>query len=83
VTATGLKPRGIFRELVAVRIPDLQLFRQPGEQRATGILHHERAFAVFALEALFNPAPQKLRKELQAKADAQHRQAERKEGFIR
>ena len=31
VTATGLKPSRNFRELVAVRIPDLQLLRQFGE----------------------------------------------------
>ncbi len=34
VTATGLKPVGQLRQLVAVRIPDLQRLRQLGEQRA-------------------------------------------------
>ena len=83
MTATGLKPFGNFRELVAVGIPDLQRLRQFCEQRAASILHRERAFAVFALLAFLDLAAEKLREQLHAVADAEHRHAELKNVFVR
>ncbi len=78
-----LEAVGDFRELVAMRIPDLQRARQFGEQRAARILDRERALAVFALQSFFDLAAEELREQLHAEADAEHRQAERKNVFVR
>ena len=79
----GFETVGNFRELVAVGIPDLQRLRQFGEQRAACVLHRERAFAVFALLAFLDLAAEKLREQLHAEADAQHRHAELENIFVR
>ena len=78
-----LEPVRQFRELVAVRIPDLQRFRQPAEQRARRVLHRERALAVFTLQALLDLAAEKLGEQLHAVADAEHGHAERENIFVR
>ena len=69
----GLEAARKFRELVAVRIPDLQRLGQSGEQRAGRIFHRERALAVFALETLLDFAAEEVRQDLHAVADAQDR----------
>ena len=57
VTAAEVKPRGSRVSFVAVRIPDLQRFREICEQRATTAGHPQlRPFAVFAFEAFLDLA---------------------------
>ncbi len=70
-------------KFVAVRIPDLQRFREICEQRATTAGHPQRPFAVFAFEAFLDLAAQKLGQQLHAVADAEHGQAEGKDFFVR
>ena len=65
-----------FRQLVAVRIPDLQFPGQIGEQGAGRVFDRERALAVFALLAWLDLAAEKLGQDLEAVANAQHRNAE-------
>ena len=72
-----------FRELIAVRVPDLDLPRQAVKEYARRILHGERALAVFALLAFLDPAAEELREQLHAVADAKHRHAERENVFVR
>ena len=63
VAATGTKPCGSLRELVAVGVPDLSDFGQLGEQRAGRVLHRERALAVLALLAVLDLAAEELRQQ--------------------
>ncbi len=60
-----------FRELVAVRIPDLQLPGQIFEQGARRVLYRERALAIFAFPAFLDAAAKELRECLDPVANAQ------------
>ena len=72
-----------FRELVAVRIPDLELRRQSAEERARRILDLQHALAVFAFLAFLDLAAEELREQLHAEANAEHRHAEAENGLVR
>ena len=74
----GLEAARQFRELVAVRVPDLELFAAIRETARTTVLDRERALAVFALLAFLDLAAEELREQLHAEADAEHRHAEAK-----
>ena len=65
-----------------MRVPDLQGLRQVGEQGAGAVFDAERAFAVFAFLARLDLAAEILGQELQAVANAQHRDAELEDGGV-
>ena len=79
----GLESVGELGQLVSVGVPDLERLRQLVEQSAAGVLDRERALAVFALEPFLHPAAEKLREQLHAKTDAQHRHAQVEDVLIR
>ena len=72
----GVKAFWKTRELVAVRIPDLQFLRQPREQWAAAVFDGQGPFAVFALLAGLDFAAEIMSEELDAKTDAKDREAE-------
>jgi len=61
VTATGLKPRGSFVSLSPWEFQTWSCSGNPRNSGARGILHPERALAVFALLAFLDPAAKILR----------------------
>ena len=73
--ASGLEARGQPGELVAVRVPDAQLAREPGEQGA-GPLHREHAVAVLARLTRRDLTAEKVPHQLHAIANAEDRHAE-------
>ena len=73
--ADGGETRRQLDHPVAVRIPDPQLPRQPGEQ-AAGLADRQRAVPVLAVVALGHRAAQQVAHQLDAVADAQDRHAE-------
>ena len=83
VTATGLKPSGIFVSLSPCEFQTCSDFGKLAKQRAGGVLHRERAFAVFALEAFLDLAAEKLREQLHAVTDAEDGHAQLENVFIR
>ena len=79
----GFEASRQLRQLVPVRIPDLQGLRQAGEEGAAAVFDSERAFAVFALLARLDLPAEILGQELEAVANAQHRNAELEDGAVR
>jgi hypothetical protein len=78
----GDEARRELGELVAVRIPDAELFRQAGEELA-GFLDRQVAVAVFPRLAQRDRATEKVAHELDAVTDAKHGHAELEDGRIR
>jgi hypothetical protein len=73
----GLKPSGIFVSLSPWNSRPAATWAVWRTARRS-VFHRERAFAVFALLAFLDFAAEKLREQLHAVADAQHRHAELK-----
>ena len=78
-----LETLGQLGELVAVRIPYLQRAGQFAEQLASAILHLERAFAIFPLEAALNFSAEIFCHQLQAETNAEHGHAKIKNLLVR
>ena len=72
-----------FRELVSMRIPNLQGLRKVGEEGARPVLDPECAFAEFAFEARLDFATQEMPHDLQPIADAQHGNSQLEDCAIR
>ena len=83
MTATDLKPAG---SLVSLSPCEFQTCRVSGRLANSGqraVLDAERAFAVFALLARLDLPAEILGQELQAVANAQHRDAQLEDGAVR
>src|SRR5262249_49952833 len=72
-----------FRELVTMRIPNLQGLWQAGKKRARVVLDPERAFAEFAFEPRLNLAAKEMPHDLQPIAQAQNRNSQVKDSPFR
>src|SRR5439155_5492984 len=70
-------------EFVSVRIPDLQRLRQVVKERTRTIADDQRAFAEFPFPAGLDLAAQKVGQDLNAVTDAEDRNAELENIFIR
>ena len=82
VTATGLKPLGIFVSLSPWEFQTCSGLAVV-EERAGLFLHGERALAILALLTFLDLAAEELREQLHAVADAENRHAQRENVFVR
>ena len=80
--AISSKPGGSCFGFVAVRHPDRQRAFETFEQRRVGMQQVDLGVAVLALVAGHDFAAQLVRHELQAVADAEHRQAEMQHALV-
>ena len=79
----GDKSFGQTGEFVSVRIPDLKRVGQILEQRARGVADGQGAFAEFPFLSRLDFAGQKVRQDLNAVTDAENRNAELEDAFVR
>ena len=82
MTATALNPAGSLVSLSPCEFQTCSVVRQIRKQGAEAVFDAERAFAVFALLARLDLAAEVLGQELDAVADAQHRDAELEKGAV-
>ena len=82
VTATDLKPRGSRVSLSPCEFQTCSVFGRFANSGQDDRCHPQPPFAVFAFEALLDPAAEKLGEQLHAVADAKHRHAELKDFFV-